>query len=46
MKHVNFEGFEYDTVQVFDITKIWIDKVRVSGKDFNPNVVYNETFEK
>ena len=41
VKKIEFEGFQYDTVQVFEIVKMWVDKVRMTSKEFNPNVVYN-----
>jgi uncharacterized protein (DUF2461 family) len=46
IKQVNFEGFAYSSVQCFDFTKIWADKKGFTHSDFNPNSVYNETFEK
>jgi uncharacterized protein (DUF2461 family) len=46
VKKVNFEGFTYFSVQCFDFTKIWADKKGFVHSDFNPNTVYNETFEK
>jgi hypothetical protein len=46
VKKVQFEGFSYCSVQCFDFTKIWADKKSFSQSDFNPNTVYNETFEK
>jgi hypothetical protein len=46
VKKVNFEGFSYCSVLCFDFTKIWADKKGFTHSDFNPNSVYNETFEK
>ena len=46
VKKIDFEGFSYDTVEVFEITKLWVDKSKLTSKEFNPNVVYSETFEK
>lgn len=46
IKKITFEGFSYTSVQAFDFTKIWADKKSFSHEDFNPNTVYNETFEK
>jgi len=43
---VQFEGFSYQSAQVFDFTKIWADKKSLTHEDFNPNTVYNEAFEK
>jgi len=46
VKNVSFEGFTYKSVQAFDFSKIWADKKNFTQEDFNPNTVYNETFEK
>ena len=46
IKKVQFEGFSYQSAQVFDFTKIWADKKSLTHEDFNPNTVYNEAFEK
>ena len=32
VKKIEFEGFTYQTVQVFEITKIWVDKARLTSK--------------
>lgn len=44
VKNAVFGDFSYSIVQVFDISKVYIDKVRMSHEAFNPNVVVNETF--
>lgn len=41
VKHAEFQGFKYHIVQVFDISKMYINQTRLSHEDFNPNVVYN-----
>ena len=46
VKRIEFEGFCYDAVEVFEITKLWVDKSKLTSKEFNPNVVFSETFEK
>jgi len=46
IKKVTLDNLSYLSCQVFDFTKIWADKKSFSYEDFNPNTVYNETFEK